>query len=817
MPVELLSDRDVASYAVFWGEPSRSELEQAFCLDDDDRKLIFQRRSDRNRLGVALQLTTVRFLGRFLPDPLNIPRGVVEYLADQLLVEDVGCLPQYGARRAARSRHVELITANQSLRDFEEFEASLREWVHARAWTTGDGPKAILIDGVRWVRQRNVLLPGVTTLARLVAQERQNAYRQLWLALDQMLTEGQRKVLDGLAVVEPGERVSVLESWRKGTSKPSGRQLEKAIDRVTDISGAGFGAMDLEQEVPGRRLTELARYGMTATSTQIRRHPPARRMATLLATVVHLESVAVDDALELFDLSMVTELVGKAERETDKQQARSRKHLARASAKLALAVEVMFVANDWGNEVSVDQVWEGIEAVISRQELMNAVVLVNDLVPAPDADEHGEMRAELSTRIATVRGFVKILTKSITFGATTEGEQVLAAMQSLPELLGVSQPKRLRRTHIDAELVRDSWGPLVFPAEGEIEVDRDSYVFCILTQFHNKLKRREVYAQASSRWQGPRAQLLDGAAWETAKGPALKSLELSESPDESLDHLSQLLDDTYRSVADRIETNDESSVGEDGRLHVERIKAITEPKSLIELRKRVNSLMPRVDLPEVLLEVLRWEPDFAAAFVPASGGRSRLDDLPVTITACLTAHSLNIGYGPVAKKGVPALERDRIGHVSLNYLRPETYSKANAPLIARQATIPLAKAWGGGLVASVDGMRFVVPVPSIYARPNRKFFGPKRGITWLNMINDQASGLGAKVVSGTPRDSLHMIDVLYARDGGQRPDIVVTDTGSYSDLIFGMVPYSVCNTGPSWPICRTRNCGGSIHRPATAR
>jgi len=84
-------------------------------------------------------------------------------------------------------------------------------------------------------------------------------------------------------------------------------------------------------------------------------------------------------------------------------------------------------------------------------------------------------------------------------------------------------------------------------------------------------------------------------------------------------------------------------------------------------------------------------------------------------------------------------------------------------------------------------MRFVVPVPTIYARPNRKFFGPKRGITWLNMINDQAAGLGAKVVSGTPRDSLHMIDVLYARDGGQRPDIVITDSGSYSDLVFGLV------------------------------
>ncbi len=84
-------------------------------------------------------------------------------------------------------------------------------------------------------------------------------------------------------------------------------------------------------------------------------------------------------------------------------------------------------------------------------------------------------------------------------------------------------------------------------------------------------------------------------------------------------------------------------------------------------------------------------------------------------------------------------------------------------------------------------MRFVVPVPSIYARPNRKYFGTKKGITWLNMINDQAVGFGAKVVSGTVRDSLHVIDVLYSQDGGQRPDIVVTDTSSYSDLVFGLL------------------------------
>ena len=110
----------------------------------------------------------------------------------------------------------------------------------------------------------------------------------------------------------------------------------------------------------------------------------------------------------------------------------------------------------------------------------------------------------------------------------------------------------------------------------------------------------------------------------------------------------------------------------------------------------------------------------------SSGGRSRLrmKDLDITIAACLTSHALNIGYGPVVKKGVEALERDRIGHVDLNYLRPETYAAANSPLIGRQATIALAQAWGGGHVASVDGMRFVVALPSLHARPNRSTSAP---------------------------------------------------------------------------------------------
>jgi len=80
--------------------------------------------------------------------------------------------------------------------------------------------------------------------------------------------------------------------------------------------------------------------------------------------------------------------------------------------------------------------------------------------------------------------------------------------------------------------------------------------------------------------------------------------------------------------------------------------------------------------------------------------------------------------------------------------------------------------WGGGLVASADGMRFVVPVRSLYARPSPLYFGRgkrPRGATWLNVVNDQVMGIGGLVVPGTLRDSLFILEGLLEQQTSLRP------------------------------------------------
>jgi TnpA family transposase len=120
MPVEFLTDEQAEVYGKFTEEPTRPELERFFFLDDEDWKLIGKRRGDHNRLGFALQMCTVRYIGLFLEDPLAVPWPVVEHLAAQLEIEDVSCVKEYTERLKTAYEHAWEIRDAYGYHPFED-------------------------------------------------------------------------------------------------------------------------------------------------------------------------------------------------------------------------------------------------------------------------------------------------------------------------------------------------------------------------------------------------------------------------------------------------------------------------------------------------------------------------------------------------------------------------------------------------------------------------------------------------------------------------------------------------------------------------
>lgn len=158
-------------------------------------------------------------------------------------------------------------------------------------------------------------------------------------------------------------------------------------------------------------------------------------------------------------------------------------------------------------------------------------------------------------------------------------------------------------------------------------------------------------------------------------------------------------------------------------------------------------MLPRIDLPEVVLEVTGGESGFIGASTAARAAgpdgrpghqRRRLPQRP--------GHEHRLSAGGPQGRARPGT--DRLSYVTQTYFGADNLGAANAPLISRRARIAFAQALGRGLVAAVDGMRFVVPLPSVYARPNREYFGSKRGVTWLNVVSGQAARLA--IPQGSP-------------------------------------------------------------------
>lgn len=191
-----------------------------------------------------------------------------------------------------------------------------------------------------------------------------------------------------------------------------------------------------------------------------------------------------------------------------------------------------------------------------------------------------------------------------------------------------------------------------------------AYVFCVLESFHRLPRRRELFAKNSSKWGDPRAKLLDGEAWEQVRPTVLASLNLPGEPGEHLAARAALLDGTYREVVGRVPATSQIVFDDDGRLHFAALQPDPEPASLTVLRKAVEAMMPRVDLPEVLLEVFSWT-GADQAFTSITGGEARLKDLHVTVAALLVAHGCNVGYTPVIGEGVPAAVSMPAGQLAL--------------------------------------------------------------------------------------------------------------------------------------------------------
>ena len=588
MPGEFLTDAQEQAYGHFVGPPSNPQLSRYFHLDDADRERVNVRRGAHNKLGLALQLTSVRFLGTFLAEPTAVPSNVVVYVAAQLGIRDVTCLADYAARPTTAWEHAAEIRRVYGYRDFNDPGASFRlvRWLYQRAWLTTEQPSVLFDLATAWLVERQVLLPGVTVLERLVTRIRERANARLYRTLAALPSEEQRDRLKQVLVVPAGSRRSPLDQLRRGPTQPNATGLVDALRRLRAARELGVGDFDLSRLPPGR-LRLLERSASTARAQAIQRMPAERGMATLVAFACTLPASAQDDVLDVLD-RLLTDLLARVDRQEQRRRLRTIGDLDVAALLLR---DISLVVLDQAR--SDHTVRQEILARWPRERIEQAVATVGALARPPENNQAPEA---LLSRYSMVRQFLPLLLQTLTPHATQGGRAALAAWEFLERLERTPTPTM----HLaPLRIVTPAWWRLV--VRSDKTVDRRAYTICALQAIHAAFKRRDLYVTPSQRWGDPRSQLLTAEAWQSQRTEVCRMLDLPEQPAPVLERIGQELDEAYRRTADNLPTNEAVHIDRvHGRheLVLSGLDKLDEPPSLVALKTLVAQRLPRVELPE---------------------------------------------------------------------------------------------------------------------------------------------------------------------------------------------------------------------------
>ncbi len=104
-------------------------------------------------------------------------------------------------------------------------------------------------------------------------------------------------------------------------------------------------------------------------------------------------------------------------------------------------------------------------------------------------------------------------------------------------------------------------------------------------------------------------------------------------------------------------------------------------------------------------------------------------------------------------------------------------------------------------------MRFVIPVSTVHAGYNPRYFGRQRGSTLYTWMADTHASFYQTLIPRTQRDSLLRARRLLANQTTVRPDTVSTDTAGASEIVFARPRPSATATPPAWPTWPITACG----------
>ena len=659
-------------YPTFPLDPSDEELARDWTLTVEDLVEIRRCRGEDNRHRFALQLCALRALGRFADDCESVPVRVVNHLGAQLGLRAT-LFVKASDRAATDTEHAHRIRAHLGYRTFDESAQGRLGTLLAERAADGLVATPLLAAAIEALRAWKTEVPAKSTIERLTGSFASHAEQEAWERVNDRLPGALREAIDAMLEVNDKERVSMLQHLKQDAPEARPRAILAHLDRATFLRSLNLTALDFGGVRP-EILATLAGMARRYDVKEIRRlRPPAKRYAMVACFLVDAQKTVVDQVIEMHRIYLLT-LNRHA-----KRRLLEREHQAQRRARSGLATLVQIVRSMMADpdKRTIQDAYRDLGEDVVR----GAVTACGQLQTIGERGFYDEIRAGHHLLKRYLPAFLLL-----PFRAQPGTEKLLEAVDLARALhrgdveLGADPPMGF---------ASDPWRRAILGDKGV--PNTPLWEFALALAVRDALQAGDLYLEESrhhvSFW-----NLMHGAeTWTEKREVAYADLALSTDADQMLSQLRDDLDAAAKALDGGMDENPFASFVGD-KLAVSKEDALEVPRSVRDLKRLLETRLPRIRLEDLLVEVDSWC-GFTRELGPFHGSTPRLENQYPALLAALVAHGTNLGIATMAQstKGVSV---DTLQHMSRWYLGEDALKGASRVLVDYHHGLPLSKTWG---------------------------------------------------------------------------------------------------------------------------